>query len=39
MKKENEPKIGIATIIFMALIVTSALGVLAIGIVDVSAGG
>ena len=39
MKKKNEQKIKIAATVFMALMVASALAVLAIGIVSVSASG
>lgn len=39
MKKKNEPKIWIATMTLMALMVASVFAVLAMGIVDVSAGG
>lgn len=39
MKKKNEPKIWIAVMVFMALMVTSVFAALAIGIVGISASG
>ena len=39
MKKKNKPKIWIATMVFIALMVTSAFAVIAIGIAGVTASG